>query len=838
MSDFFTQYSNLLKEAKRPYQYIGEEMNSCTKEITADMATMCLIFPDKYEIGISNLGQRILYDYVNSFDKFYMDRAYAPDVDFKNILEKSGKLYYGHTSKKALNTFDLVAFSLQYEMAYPTVLKILELGGIEVKNTERKENSPIICAGGPCTYNPAPMSDFIDVFAIGDGEEVMAEILDVIYNAKKNNVSRIEILKQIAELEGCYVPQIHDKINKIINKRIVQLDEKNLVTNYPVPFSPSVHDRAVVEIRRGCGRMCRFCQPGHVNLPIRERNPQQIKDAALKILNNTGYDEYSLLSLSSNDYPNIENLLESINSCLCGQNISASLPSQRIDSFSVKIADLVNDVRKTAITLAPEAGSQRLRDVINKNLSEEQIVNISLKCYENGYNHLKYYFMMGLPTETYEDLDEMCNLLSKIRYLANQKKKELNLDNNLNITATVSIFVPKPHTPFQWCSQISFDDAVEKIKYLKEKEKHIKGVKLNIHDIFTSKLEALLTRADKSLNNFIYELYKNGSYLDAWSENFSKDFWKEIAQKCNVDIEKLTTQQFGLDDNLPWAFINCGIDDSWFKEQYNLAIKNTAVPTCETKCSNCGVCKNFKTHKTFSNKELLPIEKNEKIKQDNQNLYKYRIHCDKKAYLSYLSHLDWQNTFIKYLRKTDLKLAFSQGFNPMPKISMGIALPIFAQSECEYIDFETVEKYSADEIKSKLEKVIPEIINIFTVKEIAKNTPSLMIEAQWTKYAIKKSDGGVLKNEEMWYIKNVLSSNELYLEKKNKKGVDIKINVSNSVANVDFCEKTGTLYLTLKSGQGSDIKSIRADDFMELVFPGVQFDIVREKYLDIDLKEI
>ena len=419
MNCFFRDQHEALFKATKPYQYVGGEFLSRNKDFDSASVRFAFVFPDKYEVGISNLGVRIIYDRVNAQEGMMADRAYAPEPDFQP------EFLYGVESKRALKDFDAVGFSLQYELSYPTVLKMLEMSGITVRNDERGEDEPIVTAGGPCTFNPLPMSDFIDVFTIGDGEEMMVEVCEVLKRTK--GLHRKERIAELCKIKGCWSKGVNDSVDK----RLSPLTNEYASTSYPIPFSSSVHDRAIVEIRRGCGRMCRFCQPGHVTLPIREREAEDIIKITKELVNNTGYDEYSLLSLSSNDYKNINEVIKELAVDFNKKKVSVSLPSQRIDGFNLELANLMQSVRKSTMTLAPEAGSQRLRNVIKKNISEDQIINAALTLYENGWSKLKFYFICGLPTETLEDMDEMAELLNKIKYRAKLLKREKGLKSRI-----------------------------------------------------------------------------------------------------------------------------------------------------------------------------------------------------------------------------------------------------------------------------------------------------------------------------------------------------------------------------------------------------------------------
>ena len=819
----------LLFNVNKPYQYMGHELYSYNKDFENAGVRFAIAFPDKYEVGASNLGHRIIYETLNSIDGCMCDRAYAPDTDCKQEIENQKLFLYGVESKVCLGDFDLLGFSLQYELAYPTVLAMLKLSDIPVRSDERNENHPIVLSGGPCTYNPEPIKDFIDGFLIGDGEDILKEIVEVYKAAKKAEKTRKEIIADLAKIDGLYVPALHN--GQKINKRIYDFSVDSVPTKPPVPFSASIHDRAVMEIRRGCGRMCRFCQPGHVNLPIRERKAKDIIKLTKELVKNTGYDEFSMLSLSSNDYTNIEPVLEELTCYFSDKKVSASLPSQRIDRFNIRLSNLVKDVRKTTITLAPEAGSQRLRDVINKNISKEQIVNTTLDCYKNGYDSIKYYFILGLPTETYEDIDEMIELLGGIKYRAKQIKNELGLKQDLKLNCTLSIFVPKPFTPFQWVGQDSLQTISEKIAYIREKSKSLKGVRIKIHEKYISEIEAVLTRGDSSLCKYIEKLYENGCYLDAWDENFDKDKWYSIAKECGLSLGELSQKTYSTEDVLPWDFINVGIKKDWFINEYNKAMQSKSSVPCETKCSNCGICQEYRVSKHLDTN--YEPEMSCKISYSSDSIKKYRAKVTKKGYLKYLSHLDWQNTLVKGLFRSQLPVVFTEGFNPIPKISLGAALPIFIESLTEFIDFELYGDLPSDEIKDRLNAVLDENARIINIYEIPKKAESLDITTQWARYEISPLDEGIFKIEFLEYIKDKLTSeDEIFLKKKTKKGVDKLINIKHSVRDVEF--KDNKLYVTLKTGQNKEIPALRADDLMKIFYPETKFNITRTALYDKD----
>ena len=822
--------NRLLFNVNKPYQYAGNEIHSYNKDFEANDVRFAIAFPDKYEVGASNLGHRIIYETLNSIEGCMCDRAYAPDSDCKSEIENQGLYLYGVESKVCLGDFDLIGFSLQYELAYPTVLAMLKLSNIPIKNIDRNEKHPIVLAGGPCTYNPEPIKDFIDGFLIGDGEDILKEIVNLYKKAKLEGKKRAEIIQLLSNIDGLYIPSLHNG-NKI-NKRIYDFSTETAPIKHPVPFSTSIHDRAITEIRRGCGRMCRFCQPGHVNLPIRERKAEDIINITKELVKNTGYDEFSMLSLSSNDYTNIEPVLEELTCHFSNKKVSASLPSQRIDRFNIRLSNLVKDVRKTTITLAPEAGSQRMRDVINKNISREQIVNTTLDCYKNGYDSIKYYFILGLPTETYKDIDEMIELLSGIKYRAKQIKSELNLNHDLKLNCTLSIFVPKPFTPFQWVGQDSLELITEKISYIREKAKSLKGVRIKIHEKYISEIEAVLTRGDKSLCEYIEKLYNAGCYLDTWDENFDKNKWYDTALECGFTIGELAQKTFSIDEELPWDFINVGIKKDWLIAEYNKALSSQASIPCETKCSNCGICGEYKTQKVIDTHYEPKIQQKENY--TDKITTKYRAKVTKKGYLKFLSHLDWQNTLVKGLFRSQLPVVFTEGFNPIPKISLGAALPIFIESESEFIDFELYGEPKLEYVREILNKSFDKNAQIIDIKQIDKSVKSLDITTQWARYEISCLDEGIFNLEKLVYIKIKLTSeDEIFLKKKTKKGIDKLVNIKQSVKDVEIIDNK--LCITLKAGQNQDIPAVRADDFMKIFYPDDKFNITRVMLFDEEM---
>ncbi len=833
--NFFEEYHEHLHKCSKPYQYVGGEIFSANKDFDKASVRYAMCFPDKYEIGVSNLGARILYNQVNKQECFMSDRAYAPEPDFKpNVL-------YGVETKRPLRDFDVIGFSLQYELAYPTVLKMLEMAQIHVRNEDRSDDEPIVVAGGPCAFNPLPLSRFIDVFMVGDGEQAIVEMCEVIEKTK--HLPRKQRIEELCKLRGFWSAQV----GGTVEKRVEQLTYDTALTKHPIAYSASIHDRAIVEIRRGCGRMCRFCQPGHVTLPVRERPAEEIIKLTKELVHNTGYDEYSLLSLSSNDYSNIKEVIKELSCEFDEKKIGVSLPSQRIDGFNLELAELTQSVRKSTMTLAPEAGSQRLRNVIKKNISEEQIMNAVLTLYENGWSRIKFYFIVGLPTETLEDMDEFAKLMEKIRYRCRGLKAEKGLKHGLDVTCTLSIFVPKPFTPFEFCPQMDLDEVMAHVMYLKEKTKHIKGLKLNYHEPSVSQIEAVLTRGDATFCDWIEKLYEKGCYLDAWGEYFNKEIWHETAKECGIDIKQRALTGFSCEEELPWDFINIGVNKQWFVDEYKKSFEQknefNFQPTCEQKCVNCGVCPNLKVHKVLDK----PYQAKHYVKKEHVHIdprtaptietFKYRLKVTKLGILRYFSHLDWQNTFLKSILRSGLKVAFTQGFNPTPKVSMGIALPLFLESDAELVDIELLEHISCEEFVNTLSKYLPNGCTIRSIKELPKGSQAIDHIAQWGEYKVSlvKKDDCILKSF-MYNCDMVLSRDEILFTKKNKKGLLKTSNIKSSIQSYRF--ENDDLYIVLKTGQGSEIPAVRADDLMNLICKDTIFDIKRLRFFDENLSEL
>lgn len=739
----------ILPYVLKPARYLGLEHGAFRKSFARSAVRMAVAFPDLYEIGFSNYGLKLLYSLVNRQPDYLCDRVYAPAPDFKEKLAASNTPLYGVETFVPLKGFDLLAFSLQYELNYTTILGMLEAAQIPFRSQERAEgNYPLLIAGGPGSANPMPLSPFFDVFIIGDGEEVLLEILDVIRQGKKAKWSKKQLLEALGKLEGLYIPGITQKAYK----RIVDIAEKPVELAPLIPLIGAVHDRVTIEARRGCDRMCRFCQPCFINLPVREQSIENIKKSALKEIEKTGYEECSLLSLSIADYSYFKPLILEVSEALENENVSLSLPSQRADRFSLDVAEAVQSVRKSTLTFAPEAGTPRLRDVINKNLTDAEIMNAVTSAYRAGWNKVKLYFIIGLPTETHDDLDGIVDLVRRMQQACAAIKREpgLSLKNHLEINVTLSNFVPKPHTPFQWFPQDTMEQLYHKVEYLKERFRGFRGVKLNFTDPEISKLEAVISRAGVELADVIEAAYRKGAYLDAWDDLRNFDRWFEALEAHGIHYEAYTRDRCcNPDDALPWDPIDVGLTKDWLREEARRATEASSTTPCFDECSVCGVCASYGTWPKFTE---TPTFKNVKRIQNTSSqsgetlppnrkdpVCKARIKIQKLGDLKFISHLDWLRMIHRAVSRSHLPVAYSQGFNPKPKISFGPALPLFTESTGEYVDIELIETVSR--VKDILNPYLPHNGQILEEQLIAIGTPSIDKSIRATRYQAAYSFG-------------------------------------------------------------------------------------------------
>lgn len=599
----------ILLSIQQPARYIGGEVNMCVKDPKSVAVRFAMCFPDVYEIGMSHLGIQILYDMLNKKEDVYCERVYSPWMDLDAIMREKHIPLFSMETQDPIKNFDFLGITLQYEMCYTNILQILDLSRIPLHAADRTWDDPIVIGGGPCALNPEPIAEFFDIFYIGDGETVYYDLMDTYKESRKQKDSRDAFLKKAAQIPGLYVPSLYDieynedgtiksfvpncpeAPEKIQRQIMMEMTD----TFYPekplVPFIKVTQDRVVLEIMRGCIRGCRFCQAGMIYRPVREKNVEKLKELAKNMLKNTGHEEISLSSLSSSDYRSLESLVRFLIEEFHGKGVNVSLPSLRIDAFSLDVMSKVQDVKKSSLTFAPEAGSQRLRDVINKGLTEEEILSGASEAFLGGWNRVKLYFMLGLPTETTEDMEGIALLSEKIAEKYYEIPKEQR-KGKVQVVASTSFFVPKPFTPFQWARMCTKEEFLGKARVVNHKMKEMlnyKSLKYNWHEADVTVLEGVLARGDRRVGAVIEEAYKNGALYDAWSETFKNEVWMKAFETCGVDIDFYTTRERSLDEVFPWDFIDAGVTKEFLKREWLNSAGGIVTPNCREKCSGCGI---------------------------------------------------------------------------------------------------------------------------------------------------------------------------------------------------------------------------------------------------------
>lgn len=597
------EVEKILQFVQKPARYAGGELNSVVKNVRDISLRYAFCFPDTYEIGMSHLGMKIIYGLVNEREDAWCERVFAPDSDMEEQMRKNNVPLFALESGDYIKDFDIIGFTLQYELSYTNVLNMLDLAGVPLLSKDRTSLTPIVCCGGPCACNPEPVADFFDIVFLGDGEESTNQVLDLLKVCKEKGLSKQEFLNRAKDIQGVYVPSFYDdeynedgtlksltakngapeKVKKAV---VSDLDKCYYPKSFVVPFINIVHDRAVEEIFRGCIRGCRFCQAGFIYRPIREKSVETINNQSKALIASTGYDEISLCSLSTSDHSCVNEMLSSLIDWTVKDKINLSLPSLRVDNFSDELVEKLNMVRKSGLTFAPEAGTQRLRDVINKNVTEEEVVRTCTKAFDNGWTTVKLYFMMGLPTETMEDIEGIANLGMQVIH-AFYKNPNRQKGTGVQVNISCASFIPKPFTPFQWESEDNMDS-------LKAKQKHLlesiptKKIKVSFHETPTSLIEGVLARGDRRLNAVILDAYKNGCTFDSWDDRFNFDGWMNAFEKNNIDPHFYTQRQRDFSELLPWDHLDYGVSRKFLEKENLKAHENKTTPHCRIKCSGCG----------------------------------------------------------------------------------------------------------------------------------------------------------------------------------------------------------------------------------------------------------
>lgn len=813
------QLQQILLDVQKPAQYIGGELNSVMKDKQKVDCRLAFCFPDKYEVGMSHLGMKILYSLYNERENWWCERVFAPDADMEQLMREKNILLYGLESLDPIKDFDFVLFTLQYEMSYTAILNMLDLAGLPVRAKDRKGLSPIVAAGGPCACNPEPIADFIDLFIIGEGEEVNIEITDLYMQAKKEGWTKEQYLKEAAKIGGVYVPSLYDVSYKEdgtiqavtpncpeapakVQKRIIaDLDKVYYPKQFVVPFINIVHDRAMLEIQRGCLRGCRFCQAGFIYRPLRDKHYDTLNQDAHNLCDTSGYEELSLTSLSTSDYKEIEPLLDDLLNWTTDEKVSLSLPSLRVDNFSKELMDKVSRLKKSGLTFAPEAGTQRLRDVINKNVTEEEVMNTCRTAFEGGYTSVKLYFMMGLPTETMEDIEGIANLAQKVvdlYYSLPTRPK----GRAVSVSISCACFVPKPFTPFEF-------EAQDTMELLHEKQKHLlasvksKKISVSYHDADVSFIEAILAKGDRRLCDVIERVWKMGSRLDGWYEYFDAQRWYDAMNELNIDPAFYANRHREYDEVMPWDHLDFCVSKNFLIRENKLAHQEQVTPQCREKCSACGARALIKgeccSDKVVYEREVAPIEP-PRPKVDPSLLLdqpqKVRLFFTKLDRAKYISHLDMNRCMSRAIKRAGLPVWYTGGFNPHMYLTFPLPLSLGCESVYECVDLKMTQKVDFDQMVSRLNACLPPDIQVFSAGEQKMDQK----EIAWADYEIcfRNEDG--LKEK----LTSFFNQQEIKVIKKTKKG-EKEIDLKPHFSLVSMEEKEGKLVAVMRFATGIEL---------------------------------
>ncbi len=736
---------SFLPFVKKPGRYIGGEFNVSCKQGDAASLHCALVFPDLYEIGMSHQGLQILYHILNAQERIVAERCYCPAPDGEAVLREQGLPLVSLESGRELAAFDLIGITLPHELCYTNILTILDRANIPFYAAQRDETYPLILGGGTCAFNPEPVADFFDAILIGDGEEAIIEIARLLQELKENPIQKRETLERLAGIEGIYLPHRfqpeYDAAGRMpaksagpgsssrVKRRILaDLDTIDHLKNPLVPNTRIVHDRLGIEVARGCTRGCRFCQAGITYRPVRERSVEQILELAEDGIAHSGFDEITLLSLSTGDYSCLGEVLPRLMSRFLDERVSISMPSMRVGTLSEELMEEIRKVRKTGFTLAPEAGSERLRRVINKGISEEDLLSFAASAFHLGWNLMKLYFMIGLPTETEADIEAIADLAAKTA----KAGKVTGRDRN-RVNVSVGTFVPKPHTPFQWEPQLSISDSRDRLTSLKKKLAG-NGINLKYQDPEQSYLEGVFSRGDRRLSALLVKAWEKGARLDSWSEYFNLQRWREAAEECGLDLDFYLRRRDPA-ETLPWSHLDCGVDDGFLSLELSRASAQEYTPDCRYhECQKCGLC-DFKT--------IMPVVRNRKRSAppvpdqvvpprekpaSGDNHVKYLVSYSRVGLISYLGHLDFLQVIQRALRRAGITTHFSQGFNPTPKVSFGPALPVGTESLAEFFQMDLpLPLENIDRQIASLNKTLPQGIKITGIEHHQQAMPQDII---------------------------------------------------------------------------------------------------------------
>jgi len=795
---------DLLPLVSRPCRYLGGEVNACRKDINQAELRFALCFPDAYEIGMSHLGMQILYGLLNAQEGIVCERAFSPWFDMEARLRSRNIPLSSLESGTPLRAFDVIGFSLQYELCYTNVLNMLSLAQIPLLARERGADMPLIIGGGPCAFNPEPLADFFDAFCLGDGEEVILEVVDLIKRWKADGGDKDTLLQALASIEGVYVPSLFqvsyqsdgtiDEINPLVardgyggvrKRTVIDLDKCYYPLAPLVPFLKVVHDRLSVEITRGCTRGCRFCQAGYIYRPVRERDPRRILEIIDQSMRRTGYDDISLLSLSTGDYTGISPLLETLMRRYADAKVAVSLPSLRVGTLTRGLIEEIKRVRKTGFTLAPEAATGRLQGVINKITDEKELLETAAQVFEAGWNLIKLYFMVGLPSEREEDLRGIVSLSQRIARQGGRGTR------GGNVNVSISTFVPKPHTPFQWEPQLALEEVQERQRYLKD-ELRGKGLRLKWHDARMSLLEGVFARGDRRLGEVLLKAHERGCQFDGWTEHLRWGEWQEAFADCGLDPLFYASRQRGASERHPWSHLNCGVEEGFLRDEREHARTGEVTPDCRGgECRQCGVCDKEITM-VLSDASFAPpppLASREGMRT-RPWVKKIRSQFVKVGEARFLGHLEMVDVFVRAARRGGIPMRFSEGFHPLAKISFTNPLPVGTESLAEFMDLDLDRYMKAAEFQERLNAELPLGLRITHASEMALKGRPLPTVFEADRFLISlEAIGRAFSEEELRErIFHILQKEALILIQDKKKGMK-EVNALDSVERLQVVKR-------------------------------------------------